>query len=323
MQDPVLLNDWHIVARAEDVPPMHLLQVYLLGHRLVLWRCEDQIKVWQDQCPHRGIPLSSGWVQDQNTLVCPYHGMVFDGEGHCLHVPASPAIATFPKTSQVRSFLAKEQYGYIWVTLGKPVHDIPYFAEWDQPGFFHFLCGAYTINTSAPRVIENFTDVAHLPFVHEGLLGDRAHPEISEYQLTTDHNGLTAHNIEFYQPDPEGTGEAKSVSYIYKILRPLIAYFCKGSDEFQFSIFLAVTPVEELKSIAWLGVSRNYAPDAKAEDLRAFQDHLMSQDIPMLESQHPQRLPLDLQAEFHFPADQLAIAYRKWLKQLGLVFGTC
>jgi len=261
-------------------------------------------------------------------VVCPYHGMAFNEAGHCTRIPAHPQITTFPKTSNVPTYLVRERYGYVWVALGTPEQDIPLIAEWDQPGFFHFHCGPYYINTSAPRIIENFTDVAHLPFTHEGLLGDRAHPEISDYRLTQAADGLTAHDIKFYQPNPEGTGEAKYIAYTYKILRPLTAYFCKGTDptqstQLQFSIFLAVTPVEELKSIAWLAVSRNYAPEAIDDDLRAFQDHLMSQDIPMLESQRPQPLPLELQAEFHFPADQLAIAYRKWLKQLGLTFGTC
>jgi len=33
-------------------------------------------------------------------------------------------------------------------------------------------------------------------------------------------------------------------------------------------------------------------------------------------------LPLDLQAELHLRSDQIAIAYRRWLKQLGLRYGT-
>jgi hypothetical protein len=42
----------------------------------------------------------------------------------------------------------------------------------------------------------------------------------------------------------------------------------------------------------------------------------------IVESQRPELLPLDLQAELHLRSDRTAIAYRKWLKQLGLTFGT-
>jgi len=33
-------------------------------------------------------------------------------------------------------------------------------------------------------------------------------------------------------------------------------------------------------------------------------------------------LPLDLQAELHLRSDRVVIAYRRWLNQLGLRFGT-
>jgi hypothetical protein len=40
-----------------------------------------------------------------------------------------------------------------------------------------------------------------------------------------------------------------------------------------------------------------------------------------LQSQRPELLPLDLQAELHLRSDRTAIAYRRWLNQLGLTFG--
>lgn len=46
------------------------------------------------------------------------------------------------------------------------------------------------------------------------------------------------------------------------------------------------------------------------------------QDVPIVESQRPELLPLDLQAELHLRSDRTAIAYRKWLRELGLMFGT-
>jgi len=39
-------------------------------------------------------------------------------------------------------------------------------------------------------------------------------------------------------------------------------------------------------------------------------------------SQRPELLPLDLQAELHLRSDRTAVAYRKWLRSLGLTFGT-
>jgi len=47
----------------------------------------------------------------------------------------------------------------------------------------------------------------------------------------------------------------------------------------------------------------------------------MVQDARIVESQRPEFLPLDLQAELHLLSDRTAIAYRKWLKELELTFG--
>ncbi len=322
-QDPVLYHDWHVVARSTDVRPDQLLKTYLLGEQILLWRCDQKLSVWRDRCPHRGVPLSSGQIENGCAVVCPYHGFVFNGDGECTRVPANPRMTSFPRNSKVHSYAVQERYGYIWVALGEPRHDIPVFLEWEQPSFTHFNCGPYFINASPLRIVENFTDFAHLPHIHCDLLGSSKFPEISDYPVVVDETGITASNVRLHQPNPDGTGAAKDVSYLCQIRRPLVAYFTKGDGNDQFSMFLVVTPVEELRSIAWLGVARNYALDTPNADLETFQNHLMSQDIPMIESQRPQRLPLDLQAEFHIPADQVSVAYRKWLKQLGLEFGAC
>jgi phenylpropionate dioxygenase-like ring-hydroxylating dioxygenase large terminal subunit len=326
IHDPVLYHDWHVVARSDDVRSNELAKIRLLGEQILLWRCNQILLAWRDRCPHRGVPLSRGWIEpgeQGESVVCPYHGLVFNGEGHCTHIPANPHVTSFPKNSRVHTYAVQERYGYIWVALGEPHHDIPTFSEWEQPGFIYFNCGPYFINTSPLRIVENFTDFPHLPYTHKGLLGVPEYSEISDYDVTVEDSGITAHDIRLYQPNPEGTGSAKHVSYTCQIRRPLVAYFSKGDGTNQFSMFLAVTPIEELHSIAWLSICRNYALDTSNGELEAFQNHLMSQDIPMVESQRPQRLPLDLQAEFHIPADKLSVAYRKWLKQMGLKFGTC
>jgi phenylpropionate dioxygenase-like ring-hydroxylating dioxygenase large terminal subunit len=47
-----------------------------------------------------------------------------------------------------------------------------------------------------------------------------------------------------------------------------------------------------------------------------------AQDVPIVESQRPELLPLDLQAELHLRSDRTAIAYRRWLTKIGLRYGT-
>jgi phenylpropionate dioxygenase-like ring-hydroxylating dioxygenase large terminal subunit len=89
----------------------------------------------------------------------------------------------------------------------------------------------------------------------------------------------------------------------------------------KFALYFTVTPVAELCSIAWTYVAEDYEniPD---EETRQFEDMITLQDVPIVESQRPELLPLDVQAELHLRSDRTAIAYRKWLRELGLTFGT-
>ena len=69
-------------------------------------------------------------------------------------------------------------------------------------------------------------------------------------------------------------------------------------------------------------IALDYAKDTPDSEFRAYQDRITGQDVPIVESQRPELLPLDLQAEMHLRSDRIAVAYRKWLRQLGLSFGT-
>ncbi|MCL4519704.1 MAG: aromatic ring-hydroxylating dioxygenase subunit alpha [Thaumarchaeota archaeon] len=320
LNDPILLNDWHIVTESIDLKESGVLSARVLGQDLVIWRANGKIHVWQDLCLHRGAKLSLGKAERGN-LVCAYHGWTYDGQGKCVGIPAHPN-QNPPAKACVRTYAVCEKYGYVWVCLGIPPSDVPDFPEWSDSSFRKIYCGPYNAKASGPRLVENFLDVAHLPFVHEGLLGDRNHAEINDYEVKTVSQGITASNIRIWQPDPDGTGVGAPVVYTYKVFRPLTAYFTKESSEQGFSIFMSVTPVDLVESKMWMIIGMNYAPDVPDEQIEKFEDSVVAQDMRVVESQRPEMLPLDLQAELHLRSDRTAIAYRKWLNELGLTFGT-
>jgi phenylpropionate dioxygenase-like ring-hydroxylating dioxygenase large terminal subunit len=315
-----LVNDWHPVARSGDVAEGGVLGVRLLDEEIVIWRHRGQVLVWQDLCLHRGTRLSLGKVTD-GLLACPYHGWTYDTTGRCVRIPAHPDLLP-PAKAVVKTYRVQERYELIWVALGQPAHDIPSFPEWEKAAYRKILCGPYHITASGPRLVENFLDIAHFPFVHEGILGLPSHPEIADYDATIEPEGVIARGVRVYQPDPYGTGVGDFVTYTYKVFRPLTAYLLKESAGPSFSILLTITPHAMVDSTAWMWMAMNYGHDIPEPDLIAWQDAIFAQDRPIVQSQRPELLPLDLQAELHLRSDRTAIAYRRWLHQLGVTFGT-
>jgi vanillate O-demethylase monooxygenase subunit len=68
-------------------------------------------------------------------------------------------------------------------------------------------------------------------------------------------------------------------------------------------------------------MAMDYGHEVPEEALIGFQDRVAAQDRAIVESQRPELLPLDLQAELHLRSDRMAIAYRKWLREIGFTYG--
>lgn len=318
--DPVLFNDWHAVAHSSELREGGIRAARLLGQDVVLWRSEQGVCAWQDLCLHRGARLSGGRI-DKNCLVCPYHGWNYDAAGQCVKIPAHPTQPA-PARARTVAFQVVERYGLVWVCLGSPETKIADFPEWEDASFRKVGAGPYRFRAHGPRVIENFLDVGHFPFVHAGFLGDPGHTEVGDYEVETTAHGVIARDITIWQPDPDGTGKSAEVKYTYRVQRPLTAHFLKTHGTRKFAIFSCVTPVDEGESLSWLIMALDYAAETSDEQLRSFQDVVSLQDIPIVESQRPELLPLDLQAELHLRSDRAAIAYRQWLRKIGLKYGT-
>jgi phenylpropionate dioxygenase-like ring-hydroxylating dioxygenase large terminal subunit len=331
--DPLLLGEWFAVAWSREVAPGRLLPRRALGLDLVLWRSSEGLHCWRDLCVHRGAKLSLGVIRPatesasgserRDCLICPYHAWEYAPSGECVHFPSHPEL-TPPAKARVQTYQVRERYGVIWVCFGEPVCPLPEFSLADDPAFRTVLAGPYRFRALGPRVVENLLDVAHLGFVHAGLLGDPQRGEVDDYEVVqTQHRakGPEAKEIRIWQPDPDGTGSPALVNYHYWVDGPLTAGFIKSHGDQRFSILAQVTPIDDEFSESRLIMTLNYGHEVPDAELLAFQDRVSEQDRAVVESQRPELLPLDLQAELHLRSDRMAIAYRKWLQAIGFTYG--
>jgi phenylpropionate dioxygenase-like ring-hydroxylating dioxygenase large terminal subunit len=319
---------WHPAASAESVGGAPFA-ARLLGEDLVLWRNRaGVVHAWPDRCPHRGARLSLGRVENGH-LECPYHGWQFGPSGQCLHVPALPTF-TPPATHCVKGFEAREAHGLVWVRFAPSERELPDFAAEADPRLRKVDCGPYTVEASAPRIVENFLDLSHFAFIHEGWLGARGASAIDDYRVEETANGIRATGCKAWQPQSNLHSTAPAqVEYTYEVTAPYTAVLTKipesgttAVEDWRESIALFIAPVEPERSTVWfrLAVADFESTDAK---LQAFQDTIFRQDQPVLESQRPKLLPLDLRAELHTSADRASSAYRRYLSRQAITFGVC
>ncbi len=319
---------WHPVCDAAALLGDAPLALGLLGEDLVLWRDETGTpQAWADRCPHRGTRLSLGRVvagEGGTRLECPYHGWQFAPGGQCMVIPALPAF-TPPPGHRACTFEANEAHGLVWVRLERGDTDIPAFEAEHDPHLRKLLCGPYLVATSAPRIVENFLDMAHFGFVHEGWLGDRAHTALADYRVESTPAGFVASGCQAWQPQSNALSEQGSlVDYRYELTSPFSAVLTKlpqAQGGYRDEIGLFVCPQEPEQSVVWfrLAVTDHASSDA---ELRAFQHTIFTQDQPILESQSPKRLPART-GELHCAADRASAAYRRVLLERGITFGVC
>ena len=243
-------------------------------------------------------------------------------------ITALPAL-TPPAKSCVKAYRVEEHYGLVWVCVGEPRRPVPPFPEYHDPHLRKVLCGPYEVAASGPRIVENFLDMAHFPFVHAGILGEPPKNEVCDYKVRPfdDGNGgigIIATECIFWQPRTNSLAHGGTmVEYDYRVVRPLTAILTKVPEQsrgFREAISLHVQPVAEEASVAWILLAMTNFVQSDAE-LREFQDTIFLQDRPIVENQVPKRLPLAPGAEMSLRSDRMSLAYRTYLREQGLRYG--
>jgi phenylpropionate dioxygenase-like ring-hydroxylating dioxygenase large terminal subunit len=220
----------------------------------------------------------------------------------------------------------RTDYGHLWVTTGTPARffDMPESREPDRRAVY---CGSVRVRASGLRLIENFLDLAHFPYVHTDVLGTEAKPEVAKYEVEQrrDVDELWATKCEFFQPKAAASSEGGQISqYMYRVVTPFNVMLYKtppAAPNRWDVIALFVQPVEEDVSIAhpYMLVIDESSTDA---ELIGFQQMIFLQDKIVLENQRPRLLPMQPGRETPTRADLSSVLYRRWLKEKSLTYGT-
>jgi phenylpropionate dioxygenase-like ring-hydroxylating dioxygenase large terminal subunit len=314
-----LLDHWYPVALSADLTDKPLA-ARVLDTDIVVWRdATGSAQSFRDLCVHRGTRLSLGWVED-GQLVCPYHGWRFDPDGRVARIPAIPKERPIPAKACAQRFACVERYGLVFVCLGTPSTPIYEVPEFEDPAFKTHIVGPIRWKTGAARSAENFMDEAHLPWAHPGTLGNRNEvPEIPARDVAERPGAFYYETTSEVRSRIDPTKMTQN-RLTYDVVLPFTIYHenIYPGDQRVIDLFL-VTPVSERESVRWMLVARNFGLDQPAEKFITFTLGIWEEDRVLVESQRPELVPVDWDAELHVRGpDTPSIIYRRKLREMGV-----
>jgi phenylpropionate dioxygenase-like ring-hydroxylating dioxygenase large terminal subunit len=319
-----LTHYWHPIVRADEVT-REPIRAILLGRPVVLFRDEQGVVAFRDLCVHRGTRLSLGRVTPDGTLQCPYHGWEYDRTGQCVRIPARPPEAPIPRSACALAYQTREAYGLVWLCLGEPAYPIPPFpgGEYDDPAWHTFFAFSEDWNTSAGRVLENFCDWTHIPFVHDGLLGSQDLPRVtpSEAVEVQDEDGCSI-RYSYEQIDQSvlyGDGGKLSIRRQFVVYLPFVAHLYKIAPTGDASLLsLALCPHTPKQTTLYLWIARNHDFERPDDEYRQLSQDVFAQDRRIVETQLPEQIPVDLKRELHVKVpDAFSVEYRRLFARLA------
>ncbi|KAL0046822.1 hypothetical protein WJX82_010864 [Trebouxia sp. C0006] len=322
-----LKNFWYAAAVSEKVKEGKAHGVEMCGEKLVLFRGKDgKVHCLNDVCPHRGAPLSQGWVsevQGHDCVVCPYHGWAFDEEGVLRDVPAAEKAEAWPRKQLVDSYAVQEKGGFVWLFYGSktfPADErppIPYVPELDDPtwkpvyGEIEFACNHWS-------VFENAIDMAHIHYLHSDSFGNQDSPQIRDMTCTHNAYGVKA-GFGLHNKPVNKFWEFSQVPIVHVTAQALlpstsVISFTLGNG-LSFTTFVNTVPISGNRTVNRFALVRNLAIDktgifnmgAWDRFARQAMVKILTEDKAMVEQLRPEMLPREISVK----ADLPQIAFRK------------
>jgi phenylpropionate dioxygenase-like ring-hydroxylating dioxygenase large terminal subunit len=245
--------------------------------------------------------------------VCPYHAWSFDGDGVCVEVPSSGPGATIPPAADLRLVAVRERYGLVWMCPGTPAGEPPEIPQDRDPSFRRVSAGIETWRTSATRMVDNFCDVAHFPYVHAGTIGPDTDPIVAPIHVEALDADFTGYRYTVDVLDERGNEVRQRMSTAFHlpfVVRSNTVYETGPRAGHDRVLLLCATPIDDVTSLFTFVSWRNHDHELPVDEFLAFDRAIGAEDRAMLE-RIGGVLPLDQAATVSVRSDRLSVEWRR------------
>ncbi|MEL7343643.1 MAG: aromatic ring-hydroxylating dioxygenase subunit alpha [Pseudomonadota bacterium] len=179
--------NWAGIGVGADIPePGDARPIDLLGVPLFMMRGKDnQIRVFQNVCRHRGMTLVSQARRIEGAIRCPYHSWCYNHAGDLVATPhvGGPGQNTHPDINpsdlgliQVRSHVWRDVV-FVNMSGSAAAFEVQHadliarWSEFEAPLYHGGDLGRIQLDcaTNWKLAVENYAESYHLPWVHPGL----------------------------------------------------------------------------------------------------------------------------------------------------------
>lgn len=303
------LNAWYVAATPDEIGPDKPLGRRICDQPIAFYRdAEGRVAAVEDFCPHRGAPLSLGFVRDGH-LVCGYHGLTMGGDGRTVSMPGQ-RVRGFPC---IRPYPVEERHGFIWLWPGDrekadpATIPVPIWAGRDDwaygGGLYHMPCD-YRL------LVDNLMDLTHETYVHASSIGQKEIDEapvatrvengavITERQMTGIHAppfwqmAMTANGL-----DPDAEVDRWQICRFHAPSNVLIdvgvalagrgGFHAPNEDKVYSVVVDWITPETATSCWYFWGMARHFKPDdaALTDAIRTGQGKIFAEDMEILRRQ--------------------------------------
>lgn len=334
----VLKNFWYCAGLSKELRKRSIKRVQMLGKDLALYRdiSSDKIMCVENSCPHRGAPLSHGWIDDiqkcssngksqcsspsSTRIVCPYHGWAFDENGMIAEIPSLPNGQSLPSNQVLDVYDVEEKCGFVWLFFGArsiPMADrppIPYIKEFDAPHGSKWTRIYGEIDIDAPyfNVFDNAIDISHIHYLHS--FGNKENPIVSNIKMC-DKDAFSCSGTLNIKNKPVNMLWNWTKTNIVPVnisihLPTTSAIKIRLGNGIEMITFVNTVPIDRYKSVNRFCLLRNFAHsplfDSFAKNAML---SILSEDKVMLES-----LSLNGKREISVSTDRPQLSYRNLWK---------
>ncbi len=176
-----LQNCWYVAGSAGEFDSGRTVARRILDKPVLLYLTGDGRPVaMEDRCPHRRVPLSAG-KRIGDSIQCGYHGLVFNAEGACTHIPGQDMVPPV----KVATYPVELRYGYVWIWMGAAPADADYIPElsWLARDDWAVGRGQKYIKADYRLLTDNLLDLSHEDYIHHSTIANAADENIANFPV--------------------------------------------------------------------------------------------------------------------------------------------